>query len=214
MVWEVLNALRSHDDRIQSEVELIKNGGKSKRINFVRPEEVEEVDEPATEYVTQNDSQLPRKSVQLSLRFRDFESEFYAKLVEKVGSRNYIENCAKEVADLAIKEYDRISNLITKNLKTQRIFDKFLKSLHRNVNPTITKEQAIEMLTQQMITKPIFEALFGDENLARGNGISKDLQKRGMRFVGSTIIYSYLQAIGIINSHLNDCFLSKKQLGK
>ena len=176
MVWEVLNALRSHDDRIQSEVELIKNGGKSKRINFVRPEEVEEVDEPATEYVAQNDPQLPRKSVQLSLRFRDFESEFYAKLVEKVGSRNYIENWAKEVADLAIKEYDRISNLITKNLKTQRIFDKFLKSLHRNVNPTITKEQAIEMLTQQMITNPIFEALFGDENLGKANGISKDLQ--------------------------------------
>ena len=40
--------------------------------------------------------------------------------------------------------------------------------------------------------------------------ISKDLQKRGMRFVGTTIIYSYLQAIGIINSHDDDCFLFKK----
>ena len=176
MVWEVLNALRSHDDRIQSEVNLIKAGGKSKIINFVQPQEVEEVDEPTTEYKTEADPQLPKKSIQMSLRFREFESEFYAKLVEKVGSRNYIENWAKEVADLAIKEYDRISNLISKNLKTQNIFNKFLKSLHRNVNPTITKEQAIEMLTQQMITKPIFEALFGDENLARGNGISKDLQ--------------------------------------
>lgn len=37
--------------------------------------------------------------------------------------------------------------------------------------------------------------------------ISKDLKKRGMKFVGSTIIYSYLQAIGIINSHDKDCFL-------
>ncbi len=176
MVWEVLNALRSHDDRIQSEVNLIKAGGKSKIINFVQPQEVEEVDEPTTEYVTQADPQLPKKSIQMSLRFSEFESEFYAKLVEKVGSRNYIENWAKEVADLAIKEYDRINNLISKNLKTQNIFNKFLKSLHRNVNPTITKEQAIEMLTQQMITKPIFEALFGDENLSKANGISKDLQ--------------------------------------
>ena len=41
------------------------------------------------------------------------------------------------------------------------------------------------------------------------NEISKDLYKRGMRFVGSTIIYSYLQAIGIINSHDNKCFLYK-----
>ena len=35
--------------------------------------------------------------------------------------------------------------------------------------------------------------------------ISKDLKKRGMKFVGSTIIYSYLQAVGIINGHEKDC---------
>ena len=39
--------------------------------------------------------------------------------------------------------------------------------------------------------------------------LSADLKKRGMRFVGSTIIYSYLQAIGVIYSHDNDCFLYK-----
>lgn len=39
--------------------------------------------------------------------------------------------------------------------------------------------------------------------------ISKDLKKRGMKFVGTTIIYSYLQAIGIINSHDKDCFMYK-----
>lgn len=37
--------------------------------------------------------------------------------------------------------------------------------------------------------------------------ISKDLKKRGMKFVGSTIIYSYLQAIGIINGHGEECYL-------
>lgn len=39
--------------------------------------------------------------------------------------------------------------------------------------------------------------------------ISKDLKKRGMKFVGTTIIYSYLQAIGIINSHDKNCFMYK-----
>ena len=39
--------------------------------------------------------------------------------------------------------------------------------------------------------------------------ISKDLKKRGMTFVGTTIIYSYLQAIGVINAHTKDCFLYK-----
>ena len=42
------------------------------------------------------------------------------------------------------------------------------------------------------------------------NKISKDLKKKGMKFVGSTIIYSYLQAIGIIYSHDEECFLFKK----
>lgn len=43
------------------------------------------------------------------------------------------------------------------------------------------------------------------------DSISKDLQKRGMKFVGSTIIYSYLQAIGIIYSHDKECFLYKNK---
>ena len=42
------------------------------------------------------------------------------------------------------------------------------------------------------------------------DAISKDLIKRGMKFVGTTIIYSYLQAIGVINSHEDDCYLYKK----
>ena len=44
---------------------------------------------------------------------------------------------------------------------------------------------------------------------ALSDAISKDLQKRGMTFVGSVIIYSYLQAIGVIYSHDKDCFLYK-----
>ena len=41
------------------------------------------------------------------------------------------------------------------------------------------------------------------------DNISQDLQKRGMKFVGSTIIYSYLQAIGVINSHDDTCDYKK-----
>lgn len=44
--------------------------------------------------------------------------------------------------------------------------------------------------------------------------ISKDLIKRGMKFVGTTIIYSYLQAIGIINSHHKNCFKYKEDIWK
>ena len=43
------------------------------------------------------------------------------------------------------------------------------------------------------------------------DALSKDLQRRGMKFVGSTIIYSLLQAIGVINSHEDDCEFHKKR---
>ena len=43
------------------------------------------------------------------------------------------------------------------------------------------------------------------------DNISKDLNKRGMKFVGTIVIYSYLQAIGIINSHDKNCFLYKEE---
>lgn len=46
------------------------------------------------------------------------------------------------------------------------------------------------------------------------DNISLDLQKRGMKFVGSTIIYSYLQAIGVINSHQKECYLYRKEVDK
>ena len=55
--------------------------------------------------------------------------------------------------------------------------------------------------------KIIYETNKTTSNLS--DSISNDLKKRGMKFVGSTIIYSYLQAIGVIYSHEKDCFLYK-----
>lgn len=43
------------------------------------------------------------------------------------------------------------------------------------------------------------------------DALSKDLKKRGMSFVGSTIIYAYMQAIGMVNDHMIDCFLTTKK---
>lgn len=50
----------------------------------------------------------------------------------------------------------------------------------------------------------------GKTTNALSDAISRDLQSRGMRFVGSVIIYSYLQAIGVIYSHESDCYLYKE----
>ncbi|MBE6548145.1 MAG: DNA-3-methyladenine glycosylase I [Ruminococcaceae bacterium] len=60
----------------------------------------------------------------------------------------------------------------------------------------------LKIFTQNTI---IYET--GKTTNALSDAISKDLQSRGMKFVGSTIIYSYLQAIGVIYSHDKECYL-------
>lgn len=57
--------------------------------------------------------------------------------------------------------------------------------------------------------KTIYE--YNKTNSKLSEDISKDLSSRGMKFVGSTIIYSYLQAVGVIYSHEPDCFLFSKK---
>ena len=44
--------------------------------------------------------------------------------------------------------------------------------------------------------------------------ISKDLKKRGFKFVGSTIVYAYMQSIGMVNDHVADCFVRREMVGK
>lgn len=44
------------------------------------------------------------------------------------------------------------------------------------------------------------------------DSLSKDLKKRGMNFVGSTIIYAFMQAVGMVDDHLKDCWCKKKSL--
>ncbi len=55
---------------------------------------------------------------------------------------------------------------------------------------------------------PIYEINRVTSNIS--DAISNDLKGRGMKFVGSVIVYSYLQAIGLINSHENDCFMKNR----
>ena len=66
-----------------------------------------------------------------------------------------------------------------------------------------------EYLWQFTDHKVIYET--GKTSSELSDKISKDLKTRGMKFVGTTIIYSYLQAVGVIYSHEKDCFLWKEK---
>ena len=109
----------------------------------------------------------------------------------------YDENKINEL--LNNKNIVRNKNKIISSINNAKIFKSIRKEYgsFRNYLKTFTNEEII-----YEIDKTTNEL---------SDSISKDLKKRGMKFVGSVIIYSYLQAIGIIYSHDRECFLYKKK---
>jgi predicted helicase len=98
-------------------------------------------------------------------------------MVNKVGDRRYWEQWAKSVAEIATRQTERIEKLINENPKYQKAFDSFLKGLHKNINPSISQNEAIEMLSQHIITKPVFDALFENYSFVANNPMSQSMQK-------------------------------------
>ena len=115
-------------------------------------------------------------------------------------------------------EIDKVSDYDEKKLqellKNENIIRNKLKINAAINNSKIFKEIQNEYKTFSNYiwsftnNKVIYE--IGKTSSALSDIISKDLQKRGMKFVGTTIIYSYLQAIGVIYSHDKECFLNNK----
>jgi len=114
---------------------------------------------------------------QMTIQFEHLQNILFAKMVNKVGDRRYWEQWAKSVAEIATRQTERIAKIITENPKYQIAFDKFLSGLHKNINPSITQNEAIEMLSQHIITKPVFDALFENYSFVQNNPMSQSMQK-------------------------------------
>lgn len=179
VVWTVLNALRAHDDRFNATVNKIE-------LNRKRPEQIL-VGRPDTSFdsdgkpisisedsVSQNAaSEISR---QIALQFEQLQSVVFARMVNKVGDRRYWEQWAKNVAEIAERQVERITRLVGDKGKHQKAFDNFLGGLQKNINPSITQREAVEMLSQHIITKPVFEALFEGYSFVKNNPISVSMQ--------------------------------------
>lgn len=111
------------------------------------------------------------------MSFNDLQNVFYAKLVTKVGTKRYWELWAKDIAQIAEQHIERIKALIADNGKHRRAFDQLMRGLHRNINPGLSEQDAIEMLSQHIISRPVFEALFENYQFAASNPISRSMQK-------------------------------------
>ena len=174
-VWQVLNALRSTDERFEAEINKLElNKKKSGRIDIIgtntAPDET--VTEEKGKEIAEGEGKQP---VQTSLNLDEMtnlEQAFYGRIVKKVGDRRYLEDWSKDVAEIAKRHISKINDLIKTQAGAKRAFNKFLQSLHYNINNSITQEQAVEMLAQHLITQPIFEALFEGYSFVKDNPIS------------------------------------------
>ena len=182
VVWKILNALRAHDDRFNAMVNKIqfntRERGKSVTDNRIGISDGINHGQTDTENLDPAKREKQKElQDQLELKFQELQGAIYAKMVEKVGSRRYWEDWANDVADIAKRHEDRIRKLIAVDGKPKVQFDKFLVALKKNLNPGVNEEQAIEMLSQHLITKPVFEALFEDYDFAKNNPVSRALQR-------------------------------------
>lgn len=180
VVWDILNALRAHDDRFNVMVNKIE-------LNRKRPDVVQLV-RPGSQLIGQGGGQSDDESdgdglkasepmtalqAQLEMRFEQLQNVIFARMVQKVGSKRYWEQWASDVAKIAEKHIEQITTLVNNDEKARKAFERFLRGLHKDINPAVSEPQAIEMLAQHIITQPVFEALFENYAFTANNPVSK-----------------------------------------
>ncbi len=167
-IWKVLKALRSHDPSLVDEAtfkEKIKIFGSDDTSNL---DDEEELQKDKTE---QSDPKQAQKTLFDAILLQDLADAVYNVMPTKLGDRNYWENFTKKTGNIARTLNNRLKIIFDKN---PEIFHGFLDSLRENIHANIKEDEALDMITSHIITKPIFDAIFGD-NIK--NPIAKALDK-------------------------------------
>ncbi len=150
-IWKVLKALRSHDPSLVDEATF------KEKIKIFGSDDGKK----------QNDE----KTLFDAILLQDLANAVYNVMPTKLGDRNYWENFTKKTGNIARILNNRLKMIFEKN---PEIFDNFLTSLRGNIHQNIKEEEALDMIISHIITKPIFDAIFGD-NIK--NPIAKALDK-------------------------------------
>ncbi len=180
VIWEILNALRAHDDHFNAYVNQIDlNKDKSGKVLIGAPG-FSVGQDALSDSQDQRDARI-LENAEIAQKLNNFFGELtdglYARLVLNCGERLYWENWAKEVGLIAQKFIKRIKNLVVNEGKHRKKFEEYLEGLRDNLNPSIDETQAIEMLAQHLITRPVFDALFEDYEFVKNNTVSRSIQE-------------------------------------
>ncbi|CAJ9589725.1 helicase domain-containing protein [Burkholderia pseudomallei] len=192
VVWQVLQALRSHDDRFDAMVNKLDLIGKdTSKMEVIAITDKILKKQQKTNGTKNKDAgkggftigeavkkRTPQEQHELEFEIGEIEKAIYAKLVQKVGNRHHWEDWANDIAKIARTHIDRITAIIENpaNTKERDAFDSFAAELRDDLNGSITDGEIIEMLAQHLITKPVFDALFADYSFAKHNPMSLAMQ--------------------------------------
>ena len=169
VVWQVLNALRSHDDKFDCLINNLKFTHKTDKIKIVdighgsnQTEEIEENTIPGIKKHTE---------------IQEIEKAIYARIVDKCGDRMYSDKFAEEAKDAYEEIKVRIKALIETKPKIQNIFNSYIKQLQDSINPDVDSNIALQMLAQHITTKKGFDSIFVGYKFSEHNPVSLCLGK-------------------------------------
>ena len=172
VVWEVLQALRAHDERFDAMVNKID-------LNRSKPDKIAIIDPFAPDGDLDGDDgpggSRMGDGVQGGFDLEalgQWKDAIYARLVQKVGSRRYWEQWAKDVAQIAARHRTRLEHRVA-DPSVAGDFETFLTALRANLNDSITADSAIDMLSQHLVTKPVFDAVFDGYDFGAENPVAQ-----------------------------------------
>ena len=183
VVWQVLQALRAHDERMDATIHQIELNASDPESSIVQT--VDLAPKKEKDSIGANDTEAPEDSitpgVQTTLTFpaKKWKDGVYAKIVDKVGTREYWSDWSKDIATIAGRHITMIRHLLDEaspESELRTVFAQFVEGLQQTLNPSIDEEQAIEMLAQHLITKPVFDAMFAGHRFTELNPISLAMQ--------------------------------------
>ena len=194
VVWQILNALRAHDDRfdatinkaslgqdVSGQIEIIGVGSKQIESVTAVVEDLPTRSQPPGPNIGKQGREQGEGSTgqgELVFSVDEFSRAIMAKIVKKCGTRDYWEDWATNIAEIAKNHISRLTGILeTPDTTARQAFDGFLEELRDDLNNTITEADAIEMLAQHIITRPVFEVLFEGHQFTDENPVSRAMQR-------------------------------------
>ncbi|WP_180126738.1 MULTISPECIES: type ISP restriction/modification enzyme [unclassified Acinetobacter] len=190
VVWQVLNALRSHDDRFDAMINKMDLTGidRSKMEVIAITDKVSAKAKKkgagkggATIGTPTKKKKDEAEDVQQSFSFESGEIEraIVAKVVQKVGNRHHWEDWANDIAKIAQTHIKLITDILERPEcdKERAVFEEFAHEIRDDLNNAVSDAEIIEMLAQHLITKPVFDALFDEYSFAAHNPMAVAMQK-------------------------------------